>query len=183
VLATATSINSIFRGWHKIKKHRQETYVKSKLLECSWKHEQDKSSNASHTEEKSVHSHNSDGGGVELHVVRDSPAPSMTEVFGSFSMHNIMLRDINKEVDFKGDEGNNSQWRGLLSSCDLLEYEYSFIDSEVTLRQLLQLVAPKSTNSPASRDIANLVPILKEMGVTKLGHAMKLAQAVRKLRH
>ena len=37
----------------------------------------------------------------------------------------------------------------------------------------------ESTNSPASRDIANLVPILKEMGVTKLGHAMKLTQAVR----
>ena len=199
-VSTISSVNSLFRGIHRIKKHRDEMYAKSKILECSWKNQHlwskknpltlsKRTSPSLFAEYIDDDIEDMEGSGIELGVVRRNVAMSVSGVLGNFagfSKSNTMRGDIAddlKEANSKSEGASESQWHALLSGVDLLEYEQAFIDSEVSMILLLKMVAPKSANSPLSKDIAELLPILKEIGVTKVGHAMRIAQAVRKLRH
>ena len=172
-------------------------YAKSKILECSWKNQhmwsgKDQSNLRS---AKSPFAEYIDDdierSGIELEDFRRNVATSVSGALGNFarfSMSNAMrgnIADDLKKANSKseGASASESQWHALLFEVDLLEYEQAFIDSEVSMMLLLTMVAPKSANFPSSKDIAELLPILKEIGVTKVGHAMRIAQALRKLRH
>ncbi len=188
-----SGLNSLYRGVHRIHKHRQETFLKAKVLamESNWSEHNHKKNEGHHC--KYFDDEATDG--IELRsgggIRNESPSLFFGGSTKLFSMSNRMLGEQANTMerkeqvleDLQEEQPQSREWHAFLSSTNLLEYEKALEESGVKMRQLLCLIPPKSANSNASQDILALLPVLQQVGIENVGDRMTIAQALRRLRH